>query len=223
MKKLTVILIVAAAIFPFVFSGCQIGYIPAAVNTPLFEEQGQTNLNLSALYKVDVQAAHSVTDNFFIHGDFSTAELNEDSVTSNTHNAFTVGVGYYNNITDVLIFEGLIGYGMGSSEVDYSKFIIQPTIATTMDHFEFAFTPRIVGVTYNEVVIQQDLYEGTDVFVEPTFTFRAGGKKVKFQTQMGVTIPVYYESDVEIFPFNFSIGVNFKFPDGKAGGKTDTP
>ncbi len=210
LKKILPLLIVGSLV-----SSCKIGYVPSAVHTPMFKEGGQTNINASLLYKADFQAAHSIDSHFFVHGDFSTT-FNETSSNSSSSgnaitNSFTVGAGYYHYFNDVFMFEGLAGFGLGRSEIDYSKFIVQPTMGWVRKHSEIGFTPKFTLVTYDEMGVTAQ-----DVFIEPTSTFRFGGPIVKFQTQIGFAVPVYYTSDVEWIPFNFGIGVNVKFPKSKS-------
>jgi hypothetical protein len=190
-----------------VFSSCRTGYVPAAVNVPLFKEGGQTNLNLSTLYKVDLQGAYAIDSNWFIHGDFSSTLDETGGPSTEIASAFTAGAGYYHYFDDVMVFEGSLGYGLGRTEVAYSKFFVQPTFGWVKNHTEVAFTPKFTLVSYDD-----DDEFSQDLFVEPTATFRAGGDIVKFQTQVGLAVPVFYTSDIGFFPFNLSVGINIKFP-----------
>ncbi|MEI7803108.1 MAG: hypothetical protein WCI97_10710, partial [Bacteroidota bacterium] len=87
---------------------------------------------------------------------------------------------------------------------------------------DVAFDVRANDVTIFNIKSTDDFLNDTTfnfINIEPTFTFRAGGKKLKGFFQCGVIVPVYHLEDY-LFSnssfligefFNFSIGFNVTF------------
>jgi len=50
-------------------------------------------------------------------------------------------------------------------------------------------------------------------FIEPAYTFRGGGEKLKFHGQFGISLPIggNLPSDFAYVPFMASVGLSYKF------------
>lgn len=189
------------------FTGCQVGYVPTVVNTPLFEEKNQISASASLLTTMDAQVAYSITSKYYIFGDISYL-LPEDGGVDGL--SFSGGLGYYENFDDNSIFEFAAGAGLGRTEEVYSKFYIQPTVAWRLRNGELGFTLRGVLVNYPELIDGTEIYSASDLFFEPVANFRIGKRRAKIQFQIGPSIPVRYNSDVGFIPLVAGIGLNYR-------------
>lgn len=158
-------------------------------------------------------------------------------------NLFEFGLGYYRPIPGDFIFEAYGGAGWGNitnefsdylshleSEVKYNRYFIQPAIGWRHSNINLAFSTRFCAINYTHYTLQDpqnqyDMFElmGVDHnpcwMLEPAFTFRGGGKVVKFQTQIGLSFELNNE-EVNYDPFSFSFGVAFTIR-GKTEKKED--
>ena len=211
MKKLLPVCI-AVMVMGFIFPSCKTGYIPSPVNIPLFEEKGQFMGNVSIGYHLTAQAAYSVSDQFLIQGDLNSAP---DSNLFGSQSFFnhSFGFGYYTKIDERIASESIIGTGFGKTDdIDYFKVYLQQSFGSINDHFEFAFTPRLTIANYQNQDLPNNITDATDVYLEPTFLFRAGALPIKAQMQLGLSVPIVNESDLFSIPFYFSFGLTYKIP-----------
>jgi hypothetical protein len=150
------------------------------------------------------------------------------------------GLGYYTTFDNKFVFESYGGIGGsrvnneferwdgdGSSSVGTTSFFIQPSIGYYKKHVRLAFSTRFRLLNFRDVTYQtgqgSDPVESIDYmenmpaqgFFEPAFTFRAGGEKVKFQTQVGFSIIMSHSYDIEYDPMNFNVGIVFCLPGKK--------
>lgn len=193
-------------------TGCQIGYVPTVVNSPLFEKKKQFSATASFLSTADVQAAYSLSDQFYIFGDMSYLLPSDEEQTDGI--SFSGGFGYYENLDDKSVFEIGVGAGQGYTEELYTKFYIQPTIAWRMNSGEIGLTLRGVYVNYPDLQNGSgpagSFYSASDIFLEPVANFRIGKRRAKLQFQIGPSIPIRYYSDVGYVPVAAGIGINFR-------------
>ena len=158
-----------------------------------------------------------------------------------------VGAGYFNRFANdkgLLQFYGGAGVGNTSDKLhnvqqvppevkaSYNNIFIQPGIAFINKNMEMAFDLRCNYVNINNIhayLYDQFEWWNTDfhyysdtsfyfVNLEPTFTMKIGGKKVKGFIQSGITIPTIHSdsyflansSSMAILPlFKFSVGITY--------------
>lgn len=151
-----------------------------------------------------------------------------------------IGLGYFYPFEGKFVVEAYGGLGGsrintdyerwngdGSSSVGTTSFFIQPSIGYYKKHVRLAFSTRFRLLNFRDVKYQtgsgSDPLENVDYlenmpvqgFFEPAFTFRAGGEKVKFQAQAGVSIIMSHAYDIEYDPMNFNVGIVFCLPGKK--------
>lgn len=189
-------------------------YVPNAVNAPLLKEKNEIKAYGSPN---NAQIAYAVSNHIGImgnaYGNKFTSENTTNGVTTkdaNKGNLFELGLGYFNPLSENLVFETYIGGGLGKIDFDNqtqnkhydvkaTKFFVQPAIGYVHKFFDIAFTPRISAVEYNDLnvngytqdelnneYLNKDDVEGkTWFFAEPAITARLGYKFVKIQAQFG--------------------------------------
>lgn len=203
MKKLFL-----ALVFAGILTGCQMGYVPSTVNTPMFEKEKQFSASATVLSTLDFQAAYSITSKYYIFGDINYLLPDDEG---NEAASFSGGLGYYENFDDNSLFEIALGAGAGYGDDYYSKFFVQPTLAWRLRNGELGLTMKAVMINYPEIQDSPGLYySASDVFFEPVATFRIGKNRAKMQFQIGPSIPVVYNSDFSVYPFVASMGLNFR-------------
>jgi hypothetical protein len=151
-----------------------------------------------------------------------------------------IGAGYFQTFKDKFVVEAYGGLGGsrvnseyerwdgdGSSSVGTTSFFIQPSIGLYKKNIRLAFSTRFRILSYRDVHYDAGLGGGPESemtnldnmsatgFFEPAFTFRAGGEKVKFQAQVGLSIRMSQSYIFEYDPLNINIGVVFCLPGKK--------
>jgi hypothetical protein len=143
---------------------------------------------------------------------------------------FEFGLGYFIPITDKFIFETYGGMGWGGvrnefsnylsdleSKVNYNRYFVQPAIGWRHPKVSLALSTRLgmvhyTGYTQNDPNNQYGMYDLMGLehnpcwLLEPAFTFRGGGKVVKFQAQVCLSFDLNNE-EFNYDPFSFSFGV----------------
>jgi hypothetical protein len=157
---------------------------------------------------------------------------------------FEFGFGYFRPFADKFVFESYGGVGWGGvkndfsdyfshleSEIHYNRYYLQPAVGLVHKTVNLALSTRICILNYTRFTIEnnQNQYTMSDLvgldrnpswLIEPAFTFRAGGRVAKFQTQVCLSFPVNnYNANFD--PFSFSFGVVFTIR-GKDDKKVNT-
>lgn len=161
-----------------------------------------------------------------------------------------VGAGYFKKLgtEENLLFQVYGGSGMGRTSdrmehvgqfhpeitAQYNNVFVQPGIAFTNKNIEMAFDLRANYVYVHDIhayMYEQFEWWNTDynfysdttldfINLEPTFTLKAGGKRLKGLFQLGVTVPTvnarsyYMVNTSSIFGFpliKLSFGLNYAF------------
>jgi hypothetical protein len=85
------------------------------------------------------------------------------------------------------------------SKLNYNRYFIQPSCGYYNKHINLIFSLRFSGIDYNRIkydpgIDVSDTYDLEYIinypfalYIEPAFTFRAGGEKLKFQFQVVVS------------------------------------
>lgn len=160
----------------------------------------------------------------------------EEFVVTGISDMVEVGAGYYLPFQDKFVFETYGGGGWGgvktdyesqrNSKLKYNRYFIQSSCGYYYKKLNLILSLRLCGIDYNRLEYdpgisgsdKQDLEFITDnpfsLYLEPAFTLRLGGDKVKFQYQVVFsdnlnTPELLYE------PLCATIGLVFLFPNKK--------
>lgn len=222
-----------------VFASCNAFYVPALVNTPMFEEKNETCINASVgTNGYNFQGAYSFSNNWAIiaNARYRKAYSNgyHGKCWSNSHLG-ELGFGYFKNWGD-LKFELFNGLGFDynpilmkinswESYTIYRKtnYFIQPSIGAVTQNFEVAFSTKLNSILYgySNLRYEKNFFPFLST-IEPAITLRAGYKHVKFFYQIGLAIPYFnpgsflIPEDVTYFNFytaqylTMSLGANIK-------------
>jgi hypothetical protein len=150
-----------------------------------------------------------------------------------------IGLGYYTTIDSMFLFEIYGGAGLewiknkydyfegtGTSDLNSACYFVQPAFGFYRKNIELAFSLRLrivdyTNFSYDPGTDQEIINDLTEIsglpaitFLEPAFTFRAGGDQVKFQFQSGFS-QILGGDQVEYDPLNINLGIIFTFGKGK--------
>ncbi len=210
----------------FIFTSCSPEYIPNVVNTPMFDEMGELQANVSAgVSGTDVQAAYALTDHvgLMLNSSFRD-EVSDTSRDFHKHTILEFGLGYYGNISDYGRYEIYGGYGGGRikgfdednvfdsriTDALFGKIFIQPSIGLKSNYFDGNLGARFAMVRVDYKNNPEGLNEKFQPFVEPVITGRLGIKNVKVVSQLGFSLPLTDEYVFDYQPFIFSLGLHFR-------------
>jgi len=182
----------------------------------------------------------------FFKGRDAVIDDNKDYSDRFRSNMFEVGMGYYQVFHQKMVFEAYAGYGSdnihndytseyggGSSSLHSSSFFLQPALGVCWEHVELAFSTRLrvlnfTKADYNSKNHSSSWYAINDIklnpvhaFIEPAFTARFGGENVKFQIQVGISNHIGRETAIDYDPFNFNMGLVFRFKGKKKPDETE--
>jgi hypothetical protein len=244
MKKLTNTLFIAFLLS----SCTHYYYLQNIQNVPLFKGKNEYRLSASlgtgrASASTDVQAAYSVSDHIGIMTNFMSARGGDKSRKDWSKGNYLEGaIGYFKPIDAFGEFEVYTGFGggrqhheysmlrfsyvtneyyrasTGYSDLSYNKFFVQPSYGVTFNAFDVAFSTRIGGLFYHNIVnrINQDdedydeLYDIAQkedyFFLEPALTLRGGWKYIKIQFQAAYT-GFINQPDVNFERTHVSLGI----------------
>jgi hypothetical protein len=185
----------------------------------------------------DIQSAVAVTNHLGIMLNYSSyvgqdAHLSDQNETTSTSNLVEGGMGYYHPFDESFVFETYAGYsyasvktdydtynGRGDSKLIYSSFFLQPAVGFCKEHIELALSTRFRVLDYTKYncndytggYLEQSLQEIIDApatfMLEPAFTLRVGGERVKFQFQAGYSFLLNNPGRVEYDPLNLNFGL----------------
>lgn len=207
------ILFLAVAAFAI---GCSPKYYsPNTQNVPLLSQKGELNLTAAGnSNQVEFQGAYAITNSFAVQangGLFNPKD--QDNGDGGSGKFIEIGAGYYNPISEKIIFElyGLAGSGSvendlrsratsnptttGKISADIFRFGIQPNIGFKSKYFTAALSSRIVNLRYSNIDGSL-IYDGADqenylrdnnsnFLIEPALTIRGGVDLIKVQFQIG--------------------------------------
>jgi hypothetical protein len=204
-------------------------------NTPMFDEKGELQANLSTgVSGTDIQAAYALTDEIGIMA--NTSFYNETSDTTDDfhkHSIFELGMGYYGDLSNYGRFELYGGFGTGKikaynqdltfdddvTDAVFSKIFIQPSFGLKSEYFDGNLGTRLAFVKVNYKQEAPGLEEGFQPFVEPVLTGRLGIKNVKIISQIGFSLPLTDDHVFDYQPFIFSLGLHFRLNTLQNGGE----
>ncbi len=224
-----------------VFSSCGI-YRQNVVNTPLMQHKGQTQLSGHIGFNgLEGQAAYALTNKIAVlanYGDMGVRKEQYSAInySSRKHNFKEIGAGVYTKtaagrIRELFVFAGkgmtshfVVGRnsaGVISStnqEIEYSRFALQADLGNKINHLEYVFSPRLIGVHYYNIIdnARSDYQNLSNfhIYAEGALTLRYPILKfLMVSGQVCVTFPLThsggYNYYYEFSPFNSSIGLIF--------------
>ncbi len=155
---------------------------------------------------------------------------------SGKNDLIEVGAGYYLSFQGKFVFETYGGVGWGGvkneyeshleSKLNYNRYFIQPSCGYYNKHINLIFSLRFSGIDYNRIKYDPgiDVSDSYDLeyiidypfalYIEPAFTFRAGGEKLKFQFQVVVSDNLN-TPDLIYEPLCITTGLIVLFPNKK--------
>lgn len=233
-----------------VLQACTVKYVPNVLNTPMFSKAGEVNLASNiAISGFDPQLSASVTDHIgvMLNGSFWNINKNPSDISSafTSHKFMEFGAGYFTKEDEILRFEVYGGYGLGNfysqynelqwspytnstfikSEVDCSRFFVQPGFGISTKYFEMNLASRFSNVNFlkdseSESNLKNSLEGINCYFVEPALTLKGGIENVKVILQCGTSISlnnsynIFTNNNSNMFSFNpliLSIGLQYRF------------
>ncbi len=147
-----------------------------------------------------------------------------------------MGAGYFLPFKDRFVFEAYGGGGwggvkneyesQGESRLSYNRYFIQPSCSYYNKKVSLAFSMRLSGIDYRRITFDPgiDFFDSYDLeyiidnpfslYLEPAFTFRVGGEKLKFQFQVVVSDNLN-TPDLIYEPLCITTGLIVLFPNKK--------
>ena len=210
-------------------SSCASLYVPNTVNSPLLTEKKETAINLSyGMNGFDLQGAYAMTNHIGLMVNTSASPLlNPNGKSFHGHLFAEAGLGCMFQFGESGVFDFYTGGGYGNiksksnvvldgkSNIDEAegngyRYFIQPSIGFKKSNFQFAFSLRGVLLDLDNVWYQNSTQytQEEGMFVEPTFNIRVGKKRVMFQSQIGLSMPIEPSAtEIRYRPLMVSLGL----------------
>lgn len=216
-------------------SSCGI-YRQNVINAPLLQQKGQTQISGHVSFNgLDGQLAIAPANHFAILMNYSDLGKNKNYNYIDKHNFKEIGAGLFKttkkgNAQEIFL---LFGNGMTShtaqlvnsagilesQQVKYNRYVIQADFGNKQDKFEFALSPRLLGVHYYDIIdnIRNDYKDLSNfhIYAEGALTLRYHILKYLILSgQACATVPVIrsgggYNYYYDFSPFNLSTGLIF--------------
>ncbi|MDB9882354.1 hypothetical protein N8368_04490 [Bacteroidia bacterium] len=204
----------------FLDSGCAPVYIPSAPMVFNNDKKGDYSVNYrQGFYSSNLQVGYAVNDNLNVGGTLSALYTGDASVGSILYEGlrgidFNAVVGYYNKFYEYNIFE--LNAGVGPIAMDenlglnnYLKAYIQPSITFNSrgeTRTDFTLLTRVVGTSFSEA-FNRDTVVNLG-YVEPVLSLSIGNQ-LRFNTQLGISLPFNQEYLRDYSPFIFNMGIGY--------------
>lgn len=208
---------------------CSPVYIPSAPMVFNNQELGDFEFNLrQGALSTNVQGGYAVTDHINVGMTYSALYFTDQSVaieeSSPSHQPNLV-LGYYNKLTATHLLEVNVGGGpvlnVSTNRFDnYYKAYIQPSITfhnINGLNTDFSMLMRISGATFRELQVSSldTYYQG---YIEPVLSLSLGDE-VRFNSQLGLSIPMQQNTFFENSPIILNIGIGYRLPRRKTPSK----
>ncbi len=225
---------------PFILlTSCNVAYIPSMHNLPMLKQKGDVAVHLTPANMQGAYAITN-NIGVMLNGQIGGTKWEESNTGEEFYNSkrrfIEGGVGYYSFTEDNKSFDVFAGGGLGSisfnNSFDYAdpktfkgmarKFFIQPSVGYSNENFDLAFAVKALNVDFYDVsitnytkdeLIFNKLYQlDSDpfLFIEPSFTARAGFKNVKAHFQYLYSSKVS-GGDINYMSYYIFLGVSLKF------------
>lgn len=210
--------------------------MPSAHQTPLLNKKGEVSAGVySGTNGTDIQLAYAASDHIgvlaagsFYHSDRA------GSTEGHGHSYGELGVQYHRALGRVGRLELMTGMGTGSaysngtysfanttSSVkatgDYNKIFIQSNIGLETEVIDLGVSSRFGHAMYSQFETDETVFNErrSATFWEPSLFTRLGWKGIKLEVQLGSSVPMKEEAQVEFDyqPFFFTIGLNINLDD----------
>jgi len=205
-----------------IINSCAPAYVPNVINTPLLTNRGEVQAALHAgVSGFDPQFAYAITNHLGIMANGSFQNSTSDSTNNyHKHGFGELGLGYLRPLGTRGKFETFAGIGTGKiqalyenhlwasrSNVNITRYFIQPTIGITSKLIDFGFSTRI-----SIVDLHNENASTTGVFAEPAVTAKLGWDHLKIVGQLGLSLPDNKENNVISYqPLLLSLGAQLNF------------
>lgn len=217
MTKVLALVIIASA------AACTPIYRANTTNVPMLDQKGDVAVSghlSTAGY--ELQAAGAVTDELGVMVNGALFSSTDAEGTDYEHRVLELGAGWFKPLGEVWKFETFGGYGLGQGgyqsassalNANYNKLFIQPSLGASSEVIDFAITPRMTFVNFNQINRQvNDGFQLTNnwaAFLEPSFTLRVGYQAFKGQFQMGLVLPMT-DANFDYDVIKVSFGLNYQ-------------
>jgi len=209
-------------------SACTI-YQPLVVDIPLISKKNDLRVDaaVTLLPAINATVSYGLTDKIAV----------QVYGKNKGHDYYFQGAaGYYKDLGNKFIMEAYTGFGYGygnayiedgfrSIDGNYQCYFEQFNIGRSNDgslHWDYGIGLKMgllhsnFNDTYNIVLVNTEpistLYSDNSLLVEPTWFFRFGGEKLKFNIKMGYCWIHKYTNINEYFPYdNFTLGVGINY------------
>lgn len=197
-------------------------------------------VDIQAAYAVSNHVGIMLNYNYYGGTQQSITFMGTSNQTKYRGNLFEIGGGYFRSVASKFIFETYAGVGYAGvknntsysnsgttadNSVNYYRFFLQPAMGwVPNEHIALAFSIRFGLLHYQSLNI--NIGEASDIYdlmninnnpsfpIEPGFTFRVGGKVLKFQTQFFLTfLPGSDYANIDPLGFTFGMFFNIKGKD----------
>lgn len=218
-------------------------YIPESVHVADITSKGKSEINLTTgTNGIDLQLAHAITDNIGVMTSVS-GTIHNDSIEYHHRITAQGGINYVNQLENngrMLLFfhcytgggygfgEGLDTYSFYSSYYEnwsrgeYMRFFTQPSIQFKGEFIDLFVGSRISYIQFNSLENKWGYVEGINdpnggktqnIYIEPNFTFRAGGDHLKGHLQLGYSQGVIAEMEMKFRrrPVLLNVGLSISF------------
>jgi hypothetical protein len=205
-----------------ILNSCAPVYVPSVVNAPLLTNKGEVQVALHAgTAGIDPQFAYALSNHVGVMLNGSFANNTSDSTNNfHRHSFVEIGSGYYTNLGTRGKFEVFGGVGFGKiqalydnnlwvsmSDVNYTRYFIQPTIGFTTKIFDAGLSSRFVLIN-----LHQKAGSITAYFIEPVITGKLGYDHIKAVMQLGFSLPLNSNiNSINYQPILISVGIQSNF------------
>jgi hypothetical protein len=212
----------AITLIILIFNSCAPVYVPSVVNAPLLTNKGEVQASLHAgTSGIDPQFTYALSNHVGMMLNASAANNTSDSTDNfHKHQFVEFGSGYFTNLGTRMKFETFGGIGIGKlqaeydnnlwiskSDVNFTRFFIQPTIGFTTKIFDAGISSRFVLIN-----LHQESDSSTGYFVEPVLTGKLGYDHLKVIMQLGFSYPLNSgQISFNYQPLLISLGIQANF------------
>jgi hypothetical protein len=221
LMKTKQLLILLYAIVILILNSCAPAYVPNVLNAPMLTNKNEVQVAIHAgTSGFDPQAAYAITNHFGVMANASFMDATSDSTNSyHKHGFAEFGAGYFTSFAKRFKFETFGGAGFGKlsalydnglwtsrSQVDITRYFIQPTLGITSKVVDFGISARLALVN-----MKQETKSTTGLMFEPAATLKLGWDHIKVVAQVGVSAPMTKDVEFDYQPFLVSLGLQANF------------
>lgn len=199
------------------FWSCESLYVAQPSIQPMISQEGEVQAQMGISGNgFSGGAAWAPVKHFAFIGNASNYTVEFDSIQEPRyrHTYGELGLGYWTRLEKYLRFELYSGMGWGVSgdlprRDNYRRFFIQPNIGTSGEYVDASFSPKFSFVSHTDTRNATNAVPlpVTTAFWEPSLSFRAGYRELKFQIQASYSIPLS-TADFDYRAWNIGFGAH---------------